>query len=192
MVSIFISCFKIHQFSSTLRDNEVKPRPSWYLIYSNEIRARKDLVCQCHNPHSTHCTWTKRSNPIRWLLVSLPLLCTMYTFFPRTESWMSTSDSPAISAWGIPSKSITIIVETELCAGDCHPAVAAQPLAQLGIREASEHLHVMIGHRVCHFGRWCFDPGTMGFLTVFLTGKLLTQIVHFVAISFFTGQLANN
>ena len=49
--------------------------------------------------------------------------------------------------------SLTIIVETELCAGDCHPAVAAQPLAQLGIREASEHLHVMIGHRVCHLGR---------------------------------------
>ena len=31
---------------------------------------------------------------MRWLLVSLPLDCTMYTFFPRTESWMSTSDSP--------------------------------------------------------------------------------------------------
>jgi len=37
---------------------------------------------------------TKRRRPMRWLLVSLPLDCTMYTFFPRTESWMSTSDSP--------------------------------------------------------------------------------------------------
>ena len=47
---------------------------------------------------------------------------------------------------------LTIIVETELCAGDRHPAIAAQPLAQLRIGEASEHLHVMIGHRVCHLG----------------------------------------
>ena len=77
----------------------------------------------------------------------------MYTFLPRTESWMSTSDSPAIShEVGQAEASLTIIVETELCAGDGHPAVAAQPLAQLGVGEASEHLHVMIGHRICHLG----------------------------------------
>ena len=45
---------------------------------------------------------------------------------------------------------LTIIVETELRAGDSHPAVAAQPLAEVRVGEAAEHLHVMIGHRICH------------------------------------------
>ena len=47
---------------------------------------------------------------------------------------------------------LTIIVEAELRAGHSDPAVAAEPLAQVRVREAAEHLHVVVGHRVCHLG----------------------------------------
>ena len=45
---------------------------------------------------------------------------------------------------------LTIVIETELGAGDGHPAVSAKPLAEVGVGEATEHLHVMIRDRIRH------------------------------------------
>ena len=52
--------------------------------------------------------------------------------------------------FAISSDHLTIVVETEVAARHCHPAVARQPPAQLGVGDAREDLHVVVGDGVGH------------------------------------------
>ena len=119
------------------------------LIYSNEIRARNDSVCQPQ--HSLHLDEEKQAHQVV-VGVSAAALHDVHVLTPNRVVDVHVRLSCNIRLRLAKQASLTIIVETELCAGDGHPAVATQPLAQLGVGEASEHLHVMIGHRIRHLG----------------------------------------
>ena len=58
---------------------------------------------------------------------------------------------------------ITVVVETEVRIGDRHPAVARQPLAEVGVGDSREDLHVVVRDRVGHLD---------------LAGKYLSQVTR--------------
>ena len=45
---------------------------------------------------------------------------------------------------------ITVVLQTEVTGGHGHPAVPRQPPAQLGVGDAREDLHVVVGDGVGH------------------------------------------
>ena len=55
------------------------------------------------------------------------------------------------------SNMITVVVQTEVTGGHGHPAVPRQPLAQLGVGDAREDLHVVVGDGVGHCNLPCHD-----------------------------------
>ena len=58
---------------------------------------------------------------------------------------------------------ITVVVETEVRIRDRHSTVARQPLAEVGVGDSREDLHVVVGDRVGHLD---------------LTGKYLSQVTR--------------
>ena len=50
---------------------------------------------------------------------------------------------------------LTVDVEAEVGEADGDPAVPGQPLAEVGVGEAGEDLHVVVGDRVRHPGVLC-------------------------------------